>query len=464
MTELDRDLDQQSSNADLNQERLRKRLRGRRFDASAPDDMELNRHQSARRAARRSEPSIRERLAATHISIPSQTIQSLQGKLSSTIDQVARQFAVDQPSQRGFDDNPSSRNKRRRSAAQHSENPYEATSRTETQRKTSTSQPYLPRKNRRLYDSHSEAAPPVMVRGGMGGMAFGRVASSRLQKQKTPRRRFDVPLSVPGAEVRLPSIPLVHLGWKAISLIMAVMMVVSLFMMWKSPVFQVKTVQAKGLQRLTEGDLNVVLGSVGRSVFSLDPRTLKQNLQQAFPELDEISVRVNLPSSITVVAVEREPVISWTQDGRESWVDAEGVSFPPRGSPASALVRVEGYGSLPEASSVAATDSTQYLPPGMPFSATPAIPTFKLPPELINAILELGKKMPAETLLVYDSEHGLGWYDPNGWEVFFGAEDQDMEMKLAVYQALVARLQSEGIQPAMISVEYVHAPYYRMER
>ena len=72
--------------------------------------------------------------------------------------------------------------------------------------------------------------------------------------------------------------------------------------------------------------------------------------------------------------------------------------------------------------------------------------------------------MPADTMLVYDSEHGLGWNDPNGWEVYFGAEDQDMEMKLSVYQAMVERLQSEGIQPALISVEYVHAPYYRMER
>ncbi len=72
--------------------------------------------------------------------------------------------------------------------------------------------------------------------------------------------------------------------------------------------------------------------------------------------------------------------------------------------------------------------------------------------------------MPADTLLVYDSVHGLGWNDPKGWEVYFGSEDQDMEMKLAVYQALVDRLENEGIQPAMISVEYVHAPYYRMER
>ena len=91
-------------------------------------------------------------------------------------------------------------------------------------------------------------------------------------------------------------------------------------------------------------------------------------------------------------------------------------------------------------------------------------PSLRLSPDLVNAILELGSKMPADTLLVYDSEHGLGWNDPGGWDVFFGSEDEDMPMKLAVYQALVDKLQNEGIQPAMISVEYVHAPYYRTER
>jgi hypothetical protein len=39
-----------------------------------------------------------------------------------------------------------------------------------------------------------------------------------------------------------------------------------------------------------------------------------------------------------------------------------------------------------------------------------------------------------------------------------------MEMKLLVYQAIVDRLQKEGITPALISVENVHAPYYRLER
>lgn len=464
MTDTEHDLDQVPINDELNGAPQRKLKRQHGMDAASPADENHIRHQPSRRASRRSGASIRERLAANHINLPTDTIHSLQGKLSSTLGQVAQQLSFDQSSQNEAGDAFSSPPRRRRSDSNKKENVYQATARAQTKRKTSLDQPHLPRKNRRLYDARSEADPPVMVRGGMGGMAFGRVASSRLHKHRTPKRRFDVPLSVPGAEVRLPSLPLVNLGWKSISLIMVVLMVISLFMMWKSPVFQVKTVQAKGLQRLTVADLNAVLGTTGQSVFGLDPQVLKLNLQQAFPELAQVSVRVNLPSSIAVAAIERDPVISWIQDGRESWVDAEGVSFPPRGTPTSALVKVEGYGTLPGPTTDASVDTTQYLPPGMPFSTAAVLPTFKISTDLVTAILELGKKMPADTLLVYDSEHGLGWNDPNGWEVFFGTEDQDMEMKLAVYQALVAHLQSEGIQPALISVEYVHAPYYRMER
>jgi hypothetical protein len=127
-------------------------------------------------------------------------------------------------------------------------------------------------------------------------------------------------------------------------------------------------------------------------------------------------------------------------------------------------VKVEGHGIPPGYKSTSSTSDLQNLPSGTISATTTVIPTISLSPNLVSAIIALGAKMPADTLLVYDSEHGLGWNDPNGWEAYFGAEDQDMEMKLSVYEALVDRLQSEGIQPELISVEYVHAPYYRMER
>jgi hypothetical protein len=327
-----------------------------------------------------------------------------------------------------------------------------------------TSSTLLPRKNRRVYDVHSEAAPPVMVRGGMGGMAFGRVATSRFNKQRPPKRRIDLPLNITGAELRLPSLPFVHLGWRVVSFLMVLMMTACLFLIWKAPVFQVNVIEAEGLQRLTVGDLNTVIRTVGKSIFTINPKVLDETLHQAFPEFSKIMIRINLPANVKVVVTEREPVIAWVQDGSETWVDTEGVSFPARGIPSKTLVKVEGYGTPPSIVPAASPETLSSQPGEVTSTTVTANPTLELSPDLVSAILALGAKMPADTLLVYDSAHGLGWNDPNGWEVFFGSEDQDMDMKLTVYQALVDRLQSEGIQPALISVEYVHAPYYRMER
>ena len=467
MAELEKDVNKSDPKTELSRARQRKLKSERKSGVSPLVDAGENRHASARpRTSRRSGPSMRERLAATHMNIPAPSLQALQGKISSKLGRITKPSTADRLSTKTLLSGAvfASRNFRRKSESKRSENPYRATASAETQRKTNADHQFISRKNRRIYDAHSEAVPPVMVRGGMGGMAFGRSASSRLHKQKVPRRRFDVPLKVQGAEVRLPSVPLIHIGWRAVSLLMVLMMTASLFLIWKSPVFQVKAVEAKGLKRLTMGDLTTVMGTLGASVFTINPQTIEKNLQLAFPELEKISVRINLPANVKVDVVERVPVIAWNQAGNEVWVDAQGVAFPQRGDPEKELVNVEGRGTPPGFTSTQSVIDSESLPTGLSSATTNSFPKIRLSPNLVTAVLALGAKMPTDTLLVYDSEHGLGWNDPNGWEVFFGAEDQDMEMKLSVYQAMVDSLQSEGIQPAMISVEYVHAPYYRMER
>jgi hypothetical protein len=39
-----------------------------------------------------------------------------------------------------------------------------------------------------------------------------------------------------------------------------------------------------------------------------------------------------------------------------------------------------------------------------------------------------------------------------------------MAMKLQVYKEIVRRLKKDDVRPEFISVEYVHAPYYRLDR
>jgi hypothetical protein len=90
-------------------------------------------------------------------------------------------------------------------------------------------------------------------------------------------------------------------------------------------------------------------------------------------------------------------------------------------------------------------------------------PNYFLPADLVSAVLAIGEQSPEGTPLVYTSGHGLGWKDERGWEVYFGTEIEDMKMKLRVYKAITKHLKKEQIQPELISVEYVHAPYYRLE-
>jgi cell division protein FtsQ len=464
---LERELNHHRNTAESGRARKRKLQRQNGSNLSTTAEHAGKTHRAAReRSAKRSGTSLRERLVEAQIKVSATGLPSLGGKEPSESALRSRSSGKQASTQgkAGLKKEFTKREPRQRAESRRGEMPYQATSRTETQRVHQMDGGFQAKKIRRTYEARSDATPPVMVRGGMNGMAFGRVASSKLSKQKPIKRRIDVPLKVTGAEVRLPSLPFLHLGWRLVSFLMVLMMAASLVLVWKAPVFQVDSIEAKGLQRLTISDLNAVMGTFGKSIFTLKPNLLTQALQQAFPELSKVSVRVNLPASVKVVVTEREPVISWVQNDIETWVDAQGISFPPRGESQTALVKVEGHGIPPGSTSEPAPEDQLNLPGDLISPTTPNKTSLKLTPDLVSSILALGANMPADTILVYDSEHGLGWNDPNGWEVFFGDEDQDMPMKLVVYQALVERLQSEGIQPVMISVEYVHAPYYRVQR
>lgn len=85
-------------------------------------------------------------------------------------------------------------------------------------------------------------------------------------------------------------------------------------------------------------------------------------------------------------------------------------------------------------------------------------------PVVNNAIRKLSAMMPAGTTLVYNSKNGVGWNDPNGWNVYVGTDLSNLDQKLIVYRSVVAYVQQAHYKPSMISVEYVHAPYYRLEQ
>ena len=299
---------------------------------------------------------------------------------------------------------------------------------------------------KRKVNSSEPAAPPVMAR-----TAVDSSSGRRTRQRKTIKRRFDISLGVAGAEARLPALPVINFGWRFVSGMMFVLMAICLINLWSSPAFKVESVQVDGVERLTQGDINTVLGVIGESVFLISPDELEENLLRAFPEMISVDVEVALPAEINVSVDERVPILSLLYNDTEYWVDKEGVAFNPRGNPGN-LIRVEAANEAPGILQLNDTGTN-----------LPLAPQLAVDTGLVSAVQSIGEKLPEGSLILYDLEHGLGWYDAEGWEVYFGQGD-NIEMKLSVYGTLVENLMQEGIYPSMISVEHVHAPYFRVEQ
>jgi hypothetical protein len=287
--------------------------------------------------------------------------------------------------------------------------------------------------------------PPVMVRGG----AIGVPLPVRKSGKSRAKRRFDVTLNIPGAEMRLPSLPQVSIDLRLFSGVLVAALAFLLYQLWDSPSFRIEEANIVGLQRLNSRDVNTVLDVEGESIFAIDPQALEQRAREAFPEFASVKVEVGFPRNVDITVEERLPILTWRQEGRTVLVDANGVAFPQReqGGTTPAIV-VEAFNSPP----VSQQGESLEVSAGQ-----------FMPVEMVSAILSMSAQAPKDTPLVYDAKHGLGWKDSHGWEAYFG-DVRDIDMKLRVYNAMLVKFKKDGVQPVLVSVEYVHAPYYRLER
>ena len=304
-------------------------------------------------------------------------------------------------------------------------------------------------------------AVPIIMRGVKADIPVQRKKHSKV------RRRYDISLGSQGAEVRLPPVPVMRPSWRWLSGLIVMGLVVLLAMMWNSPMFQVQTIEVQGLQRLDAREINLVLGVQNASIFSLDPGKLTFELGKAFPEFLAVDVQVALPNIVSVAVEERVPVLAWVNAQGMVLVDAGGISFPARG-----LVN----GDAAESISFPVVDAPNMVmkPPDPAeteealkadgFVLNPYVKRRILSPVQVQAILTMSESAPANAKIVYDPKHGMGWKDPAGWIVYFGLDGAEMQQKLLMYAAVVKDLQSRNVTPEFISVEFVHAPYYRMER
>jgi cell division protein FtsQ len=310
-------------------------------------------------------------------------------------------------------------------------------------------------------------AHPVTVRGGSRPI-HQQIGTTR------PRRQFYLTMDrAAGTEVRLPAVPEIHIGWRLASGLLAIVMTLGIYSMWNSPFTQVQSVEIQGITRLNLEEVAAKLNLENHSIIEIDPAQVQDTLYTAYPELINVHVSVGMPNAVDVSAEERQPVLAIQQGDQLMWVDASGVLFPARGD-AGKLRTIQAKDGLPlapvpltEAQQAAQEASSTEGDNAAAQAAAKPVPVtgpVRIDPTVLTALDELGKKLPAETQLVYSKQDGLGWKAAQGWQVFIGKDLSNFEAKYAMYQQVASYLKKQGLQPSLVSVEQLNAPYFRSEQ
>lgn len=265
--------------------------------------------------------------------------------------------------------------------------------------------------------------------------------------RKNARRRFQIALpQLRRANMPSISIPRPRLGWRLLSFVLVAIFGTALYFAFNLPELRVTEAQLTGGQLLTQAEMNSVLNISGQPIFLLTPSDLETRLRLNYPELASVRVTVALPNLVSVNVTERQPVIRWEQGGGYTWISEDGIAFRPRG---------EWVGLIP----VVALSAPPVDGLG---SDDPLIPAPFISAEMVEALKGLAAHVPPGQPILYEKEYGFGWNDPRGWRVHFGTKASDIELKVRVYESMVASLTQRGIRPALINVMYPTAPYYRM--
>lgn len=275
---------------------------------------------------------------------------------------------------------------------------------------------------------------------------------------KRQGHKVNVPLRTSGAELQLPAFPQLQFGSRFISGAIFFLSLAVVFSFSSLNTFEVSSIKLHGSQRLGAEAILSRVDMIGKTIISIDPGEVKKDIIESFPSLKSVKVSAGLPASVNIQVTERDPIILW-QNENPLWIDEEGVTFPVRGE-AQTLLTVVAKGSPPEIEAEEDSESTQSEEELSIFQKQQYPPTSQ---EFVQGILALSDYLPEEAVLQFDPQFGLGWQDPRGWLVYFGNDISEIEMKLAEYEVIIKNLQEKNLNPALISLEFLHSPFYRME-
>lgn len=292
--------------------------------------------------------------------------------------------------------------------------------------------------SRRRYDtavsrSSSTVRPLVSRPRRAPGLGSDRVVGGAFGRRRSSVGGWRGWLSALDLRTVLPRVPLT---WRLASFTLCLLLTAMLGRLITDQSMFIDGINLGGSALVPGEEIYSSSGIAGQHIFWVDPAEVQRQVLEV-PGIAGAVVSVQWPNVVTIVVTERIPVVTWIENERTWWVDADGNRFRARGDlPGLLPITVDdskGKSNTPEGQAV--------------------------PAAAIHGALQLRELRPNIEALHYDSLHGLSYQDGRGWRGYFGV-GTDMPQKLAVYERLTEDLTGRGIYPKKISVENLGAPYY----
>ena len=222
-------------------------------------------------------------------------------------------------------------------------------------------------------------------------------------------------------------------------LLLALVALVTLVALLNGTRFLVEPV-VEGARLVPASELVQHTGIAGQSLFLVRPAEVQRRLLRAYPCLEAVSIETRLPNVVRIEVIEKQDVMVWESAGRRWWVDGEG-SVLGAANETLGLVTVE--------------DAMAHL--SSPGGYVPGVP-WRMARDLALSLRAVPR--------FYFQEQGLTLYVQIGSRdvpVYLGCEG-DGRVKAAVLEALVERLEADGIEPAYVDLSSDRAPVFKVSQ
>ena len=208
------------------------------------------------------------------------------------------------------------------------------------------------------------------------------------------------------------------------------------------PMFRFNNIEINGVENISRDELIYFTGAKGQPIFTVRAENIRETLLQHYQEVSDAEVTIAFPTEMRIDLEERVPVVEWDFGGSRFWIDADGIVLTESTSHDSTIhVYADSY-------------------PGSSSRDDRELPTY-FSKDTLDTMLTMGSYAPKDRPLYFTYDNGYGWDTDEGWRVFFGKSDSDIEEKMRMLESLTKYFIKNEIQPVMLSLEFKDAPYYR---